>query len=67
MESLQAEMKHVCDEQIGFTKDRRTCDHIFIFFILETLITQTRAQGKQLYVAYVDFRKAYDFVYRDAL
>jgi hypothetical protein len=64
LESFQEEMKQVCDEQFGFTKDRRSCDHIFI---LETLITQTRAQGKQLYIAYVDFQKAYDFVYRDAL
>ena len=51
--------------QIGFTKEARTADHMFI---LKTLIDKycSKAGGK-LYACYVDFRKAFDSVIHDGL
>jgi hypothetical protein len=49
----------ICEAQFGFTKDRRTLDPVFI---LDTLIDKARAGKTQLYVAFIDFQKAYDFV-----
>ena len=49
----------ICDVQFGFTRDRRTLDPVFI---LDTLIDRARAEKTQLYVAFIDFQKAYDFV-----
>ena len=36
-------------------------------FVLDTLIDSSLARGENLYVAFIDFQKAYDFVPRDAL
>ena len=51
--------------QIGFTKEARTSDHMFI---LKTLIDKycSKAGGK-LYACFVDFRKAFDSVIHDGL
>jgi hypothetical protein len=40
---------------------------IYPVFILDTLIDQARASKSQLYVAFVDFQKAYNFVFLDGL
>ena len=54
----------VSDAQFGFTRERRTLDAAFI---LDTLIDQARASKKQLYAVFIDFQKAYDYVFRDGL
>ena len=51
-------------EQIGFRKGSRTSDHIFT---LKTIIDQTFAKKKYLYVCFVDLQKAFDSVNRKAL
>ena len=50
--------------QIGFTKDFRPGDHVFT---MKTLIDKSISQKKSLHVCFVDFRKAYDTVWRDGL
>ena len=50
--------------QIGFRKHFRPADHVFT---LKTLIDKAFSEKKQLYTCFVDFRKAYDSVWRDAL
>lgn len=53
------------DTQIGFKKNCRTTDHMFV---LRTLIDKYVKKLKSpLYVCFVDFRKAYDSVWRQAL
>ena len=56
--------KLICDNQIGFRKKARTSDHIFI---LNTLFNKFCSNNKRLYLCFVDFRKAYDKVWQDAL
>ena len=36
-------------------------------FILDTLIDTAKIEEKKLFVVFIDFQKAYDFVYRDGL
>ena len=61
--------KYICQhkimgkEQIGFRKKARTADHIFV---IQTLF-QKYCKGGKLYLCFVDFRKAYDYVWRNAL
>ncbi len=43
--------------QVGFCKDYRTIDQLFI---LRTLIQQNKAKKKPLYFCFVDFTKAFD-------
>ena len=62
--SFQTALKKIAAEQFGFTKNRRAQDPIFI---LDTLINSAIANKKPLFVAFIDFEKAYDLVYRDAL
>ena len=50
--------------QIGFRKGYRPADHVFT---LKTLVDQAFHAKKDLYVCFVDFRKAYDTVWRDGL
>ena len=56
--------KLINDSQIGFRKGFRTSDHVFT---LKTIIDQTFQKKKKLYTCFVDFRKAYDTVWRDGL
>ena len=56
--------KAVPPEQFGFTKHRRTLDAVFI---LDTLIDQAYAKNEMLYVGFIDFNKAYDYVFREGL
>ena len=51
-------------EQIGFTKKCRPSDHLFV---LKTLINSYNGQNKKLYTCFVDFQKAFDSVWREAL
>jgi hypothetical protein len=50
--------------QTGFRKDYRTTNQLFI---LRTLIEQSKAKKKPLYFCFVDFKKAFDIVPREAL
>ena len=64
-------LQSVCDKhniihynQIGFRKDFRPADHVLT---LKTVIDQSFHNKKPLHVCFVDFRKAYDTVWRDGL
>ena len=50
--------------QIGFRKGFRTSDHVLT---LKTLIDQSFSRKEKLYACFVDFRKAYDTVWRKGL
>jgi hypothetical protein len=51
--------------QAGFRRKRACSDHVFI---LKHLIDRTRADARRnLFVCFVDFRKAYDMVRRDLM
>ncbi len=50
--------------QVGFRKDFRTTNNLFI---LRILTEQARFQKKQLYICFVNFKKAFDIVPRDLL
>ena len=45
--------------QAGFRKDHSTIDHIFTLF---SMIQRHLLRNKKLYVAFIDFRKAFDFI-----
>ena len=50
--------------QLGFRKGFRPADHVFT---LKTLIDQTFYNKEDLFVCFVDFKKAYDTVWRNGL
>ena len=50
--------------QIGFRYGFRTSDHIFV---LKTLIDFYKIHKKPLFACFIDFRKAYDSVWREGL
>ena len=50
--------------QVGFRRGFRTTDHIFT---LKTMIDQSLNKKEKLYACFVDFRKAYDTVWRKGL
>jgi len=53
------------DYQFGFRKDRSTTDCIFI---LHSIINKViNVEKRKLYCAFVDFKKAFDKVYRDGI
>ena len=39
----------------------------YLYNFLDTLVSKACAENKQLFVAFIDFKKAYDFVLRDGL
>ena len=50
--------------QFGFKADARTSDNLFI---LQSIINRQKFKNKPLYVCFVDFTKAFDYVNRYAL
>ena len=54
----------ISDTQIGFKKKARTSDHIFV---INTLTRKFNGMKKDIYMCFVDFQKAYDSVWREAL
>ena len=51
--------------QSGFSKKARTADHIIVLHhLIDTHVTQNR---KHIYAAFIDFEKAFDSVWWDAL
>lgn len=58
------ENKILHPSQIGFMKGSRTADHIFV---LKTIINSAKAKAQKVFACFVDFRKAFDTVWRDGL
>ena len=54
----------ISDFQIGFRKKARTSDHLFV---INTIFRKFTSMKKDVYLCFVDFRKAYDSVWREAL
>lgn len=54
----------VSDAQFGFRKGRSTIDAIFV---LNALINKVLNNNDRLYCAFIDFKKAFDSVYRNGL
>ena len=55
----------ISPNQVGFKSGHRCSDHIFV---LDTIIKKlVREERKKLFVAFIDFRKAYDKINRDLL
>ncbi|NRB81926.1 MAG: RNA-directed DNA polymerase, partial [Saccharospirillaceae bacterium] len=50
--------------QLGFTKGAQTYDHVFT---LNTITSKYKKLGKRVYAVFVDFKKAFDSVCREAL
>ena len=50
--------------QLGFCKEAQTVDHIFT---LDTCISKYIKQGKRLFSCFLDFKRAFDSVQREAL
>ena len=61
-----AEQKLIDIKQIGFERFSRASDHIFT---LKTVVNKyvVDERGKKLYTCFVDFKKAFDSVWHDAL
>ena len=55
----------LCKEQAGFRKNHRTTDQIFLLTKLVDNVVKTR--NKRLYCCFVDFQKAFDNVWHQAL
>ena len=54
----------VKSNQIGFRKGFRTTDHVLT---IKTLMDKYLSENKKLYFCFVDFREAYDSIWREAL
>ena len=54
----------LCEEQNGFRKMRACINHIYV---LTTIIHNRKLQGKETFLCFVDFSKAFDSVNRDCL
>ena len=52
------------DCQFGFRKNKSTIDCIFI---LQSIINSQLSMKRKLYCAFIDFRKAFDLVYRNGI
>ena len=58
------ENEKIIEEQAGFRKDYSTTDHVFTLY---TIIQNYLSKNKKLYIAFVDFRKAFDSINRNIL
>ena len=56
--------KVLVDEQAGFRKDRSTIDQLFV---LTEVIHSRREKKQDTFCAFLDIRKAYDTLFRDAV
>ena len=54
----------ISDSQAGFRKGRGTIDNIFI---IQSIVDYSLEQGKKVYCAFIDFRKAFDYLNRYCL
>ena len=55
---------YLVDEQNGFRAERSCQDHIYV---LSSAIRNRKSEGKDTFCAFVDFKKAFDWVPRDLL
>ncbi len=62
--NLLDERKLMSEFQAGFRKDHRTTDHIFV---LHKTMNFYKDKGKNLYLAFIDFHKAFDKLWRHGL
>jgi len=60
------ENKKFCVEQAGFRSDHSTIDHVFTLYSIAVKNVYAGGRGK-LYVAFVDYKKAFDSVDRSCL
>ena len=65
LETWIKEAHPISPNQVGFKKGHRTSDHIFVLNTVVKRIVQV--EKKRLYVAFVDFRKAYDKINRSLI
>ena len=56
----------ICEEQAGFRRHFSTIDHIYTLYSMVNNRLYGQKKGK-LYVAFIDFKKAFDTVNRDVL
>ena len=61
---LLTENKAIGDYQIGFKRNSRTADHVYV---LKSIIDKYVENGKKLYTCFIDFQKAFDSVWREGL
>ena len=54
----------IVEEQNGFRSDRSSLDHIFV---LQNTLRIRNELNSQTFCAFIDFKKTFDFVDRDAL
>ena len=65
LENLIQKIHPVSQNQVGFKKGHRTSDHIFV---LNTIVKHfVKVEKKKLFVAFIDFKKAYDKINRNLL
>lgn len=65
LDTFLEENQVITNVQIGFTKNARTSDHMFV---LKSLIDKyTNMKGGKLYTCFVDFQKAFDSVIHPGL
>ena len=57
----------MCREQIGFIKKARTSDHLFVFKHVKSIIDNLKKSKKRLYACFIDLKKAFDTIWREAL
>jgi exonuclease III len=63
LEKFVEDKSIINDTQIGFKKKAQTSDHLLVIQAL----TEKYGDGKGLHMCFIDFEKAYDSVWRDAL
>ena len=57
--------KVISEFQIGFSKKAQTADHMFVLHhVIDSHVEQNK---NQIFAAFIDFEKAFDTVWRDAL
>ena len=65
LESVVQISNPISPNQIGFKKGHRTSDHIFV---LKTIVDKiVKTEKRKLFVAFIDFRKAYDRINKTLL
>lgn len=51
-------------EQVGFQKDYRTTDHVFV---LKYRVESVKQIGKALYVCHVDLKQSFDTIWQQGI
>ena len=64
LELFAETFKLIKDNQAGFRKKHSTTDHIFVLY---SLIDICLRENRKLFVAWIDYAKAFDTVWRDGL